>query len=82
MGKGSSSSYVTSAAQAAAAQSYAPAQAEAVTPAVAKSIAQDTEGAQARQLAARQRLRGVSSTYLRGTDLAGAAAGGTEKLGQ
>ena len=50
---------------------------EPVTPAIAKSIAQDTENAQAQQLAARQRLRGISSTYQRGT-----AEAGKTKLGQ
>ena len=52
---------------------------ETVTPAIAKSIAQDTSNAQAQQIAARQRLRGISSTYLRG---AGSGAGGKTKLGQ
>ena len=64
-----------------AAQSAA-AQASTVTPAIAKSIAQDAESAQAQQLAARQRMRGVSSTYLRGSDLAAGAAGAKAKLGQ
>ena len=88
MGKGGSTQIVYQtpqtdyAAQAAAAQSYSASQAETVTPAIAKSIARDTESAQAQQLAARQRLRGVSSTYLRGTDLAATTAGGKAKLGQ
>lgn len=61
---------------------YSASEQETVTPAIAKSIAQDTESAQAQQLLARQRLRGVSSTYLRGTDLASTTAGGKAKLGQ
>ena len=60
---------------------YSASDQETVTPAIAKSIAQDTESAQAQQLQARQRLRGVSSTYLRGTDLASTMAG-KSKLGQ
>lgn len=79
MGKGSSP---TIAYQQTAEQSYSAPQAETVTPAIAKSIARDTESAQAQQLQARQRLRGVSSTYLRGTELASATAGGKAKLGQ
>lgn len=88
MGKGGSTQIVYQqpatdpAAQAAAAQSYSATQAETVTPAIAKSIAQDTESAQVQQLQARQRMRGVSSTYLRGTDLASTTAGGKAKLGQ
>ena len=51
-----------------------------VTPAVAQSIAQDTQSAQDAQLKARQRMRGVSSTYLRGVEQQ--SAGGKTKLGQ
>ena len=58
---------------------YPTATSETVTPAIAKSIAQDTSNAQAQQLAARQRLRGISSTYLRG---AGSGTGGKTNLGQ
>lgn len=61
---------------------YSATEQETVTPAIAKSIAQDTESAQAQQLLARQRMRGVSSTYLRGTDIASTTAGGKAKLGQ
>ena len=62
-------------------QSAAPSAAsyDSVTPAIAKSISADTESAQAQQLANRQRLRGVSSTYLRG---ASTTSGGKTKLGQ
>lgn len=56
-----------------------PAASTTMTPAIAKSIAQDTEAAQAQQLAARQRMRGISSTYLRG---ATTTAGGKTRLGQ
>jgi len=52
---------------------------ETVTPAIAQSIAQDTQAAQQQQLAARQRQRGISSTYLRGSNATGA---GKTKLGQ
>ena len=58
---------------------YPTASSETVTPAIAKSIAQDTNAAQEQQLAARQRLRGISSTYLRGQST---ASNGKAKLGQ
>lgn len=50
-----------------------------VTPAIAKTIEQDSDSAQAMQLADRQRMRGISSTYLRG---ATTTAGAKSKLGQ
>ena len=50
-----------------------------ITPAIAKSIAQDADSAQAMQLADRQRMRGISSTYLRGVTT---SSGGKSKLGQ
>lgn len=79
MGKGKSvSSSQTLLQQQAATASSLAAQAE-VTPAIAKSIEQDSESAQTMQLADRQRMRGISSTYLRG---ATTSAGGKSKLGQ
>ena len=77
MGKGSSSSaYPQSAAW-----MNSSSQAANVTPAIAKSIAKDTESAQATQLEARQKMRGVASTYLRGQNIA-ATQVGKDKLGQ
>ena len=83
MGKGSSSSVTQEALNQQQAQqtSYTPAAAyDTVTPAIAKSIAADTDAAQARQLADRQRMRGISSTYLRGAAASGGS--GKTKLGQ
>ena len=88
MGKGSSSAimaqqYALAQQQAAMQQSTESykeaATGDTVTPAIAKSIAQDTASAQSQQLADRQRMRGISSTYLRG---ASGTGGGKTKLGQ
>jgi len=49
-----------------------------VTPAIASSIAADTDNAQSQQLANRQRMRGIASTYMRGSQ----ATAGKTKLGQ
>lgn len=57
---------------------------EVVTPAVARSIAADTESAQAAQAEARSRKRGIRSTYNRFASQNSAMAGGTgaaDKLG-
>ena len=51
-----------------------------VTPAIARSVAKDIETGQQQQLANRQRMRGVASTYLRGS--ANASGGGKTKLGE
>lgn len=48
-----------------------------VTPAVARSIAQDAQAAQINQENARQRLYGISSLYNR----LGSSAGGNQTLG-
>ena len=82
MGKGKSSSASTQAMlrqqQESTASSLAAAQAD-VTPAIAKTIERDADSAQAMQLADRQRMRGISSTYLRGV---ATSSGGKTKLGQ
>ena len=57
-------------------------QTEVVTPAIAKTIARDTASAQQQQLAARQRMRGISSTYMRGNQLASGQTGTKSKLGE
>lgn len=70
MGKGSSSKVVTAAAE------------PSVTPAIARSIAQDTESAQMLQAQDRERLRGISNTYRRySSDSQQAAQGGNKTLG-
>lgn len=49
-----------------------------VTPAVARSIQGDTQNAQANQAEARQRMRGIRSTYAR---FASTEGNGNNKLG-
>jgi len=53
-----------------------------VTPAVGRSIAADTETAQANQADARSRLRGVRGTYNRFAQMSGSSGNGSkDKLG-
>lgn len=58
---------------------------EVVTPAVGKSISQDTERAKANQQERKSRLRGIRSTYsrfaLNGSGASGGTNGSADKLG-
>lgn len=54
---------------------------ETVTPAVAKSVGADTESAQASQMEARSRMRGIRSTYNRFATQGAGNTGTSNKLG-